>query len=214
MKPSSSPMSYVAGCPGLKPDDGRAAGAPERHGVATSRHPKTRDTERRGREHADEVGGFPCRGGRSRRIVGAAEALRWALAEARLRKAPLRIVHAWTLGYENVTGGSGAIRWYGSESLGVDVTNLARAAQAVLEQATDPIIGEVKDIAIDRQLVAGAAAYVLVQNVSSHDLLVVGSRGHGGFVGALLGSVSQRCVHHAPCPVVVVHAPKDADAGE
>ena len=75
---------------------------------------------------------------------GAAEALRWALAEARLRKAPLRIVHAWTLGYETVTGGSGAIRWYGSESLGVDVTNLARAAQAVLEQATDPIIEDVE----------------------------------------------------------------------
>jgi nucleotide-binding universal stress UspA family protein len=143
---------------------------------------------------------------------GAAEALRWALAEARLRKAPLRIVHAWTLGYETVTGGSGAIRWYGSESLGVDVTNLARAAQAVLEQATDPIIEDVRDVEIDRQLVEGAAAYVLVQSVSGDDLLVVGSRGHGGFVGALLGSVSQRCVHHAPCPVVVVHAPKDADA--
>lgn len=145
---------------------------------------------------------------------GAAEALRWALAEARLRKAPLRIVHAWTLGYENVTGGSGAIRWYGSESLGVDVTNLRRAAQAVLEQATDAIIAEAVDVEIDRQLVEGAAAHVLVHSVSSDDLLVVGSRGHGGLVGVLLGSVSQRCVHHAPCPVVVVHAPKDADAGK
>ncbi len=143
---------------------------------------------------------------------GAAEALAWALAEARLRKAPLRIVHAWTLGYENVTGGSGAIRWYGSESLGVDVTNLRRAAQAVLERATDPVIAEAGDVEIDRRLVEGPAAQVLVQNVTGDDLLVVGSRGHGGLVGVLLGSVSQRCVHHAPCPVVVVHA-RDADAG-
>jgi nucleotide-binding universal stress UspA family protein len=42
---------------------------------------------------------------------------------------------------------------------------------------------------------------------SEVDLLVVGSRGHGGFTGALLGSVSQHCVHHAPCPVLVIRTP-------
>lgn len=144
--------------------------------------------------------------------LGATEALRWALAEARLRKAPLRIVHAWTLGYLGVTGSSGGIRRYGPESLGVDVTILRRTAQAVLEHASDPIVGEVRDVEIERQVVEGGAAEALVDSVSSADLLVVGSRGHGRLAGALLGSVSQQCVHHAPCPVVVVHAPKEAEA--
>ena len=53
-------------------------------------------------------------------------------------------------------------------------------------------------------VIQGNAAQVLLDVARDADLLVVGSRGHGGFTGALLGSVSQHCVHHAPCPVVVV----------
>src|ERR1022692_3459788 len=56
----------------------------------------------------------------------------------------------------------------------------------------------------------GNAAQVLRDAAKGADLLVVGSRGHGEFVGALLGSVSQQCVHHAPCPVVVIRG--DAQA--
>ena len=52
--------------------------------------------------------------------------------------------------------------------------------------------------------VEGNAAQVLLDASDGADLLVVGSRGHGGFTEALLGSVSQHCVHHAHCPVVVI----------
>jgi nucleotide-binding universal stress UspA family protein len=53
-------------------------------------------------------------------------------------------------------------------------------------------------------IVEGNAAQVLLDASDGADLLVVGSRGHGGFTEALLGSVSQHCVHHAHCPVVVI----------
>lgn len=57
------------------------------------------------------------------------------------------------------------------------------------------------------KVVHGSPAKVLLDAAHGADLLVVGNRGHGGFTGALLGSVSQHCVHHAECPVVVIRAP-------
>ena len=57
---------------------------------------------------------------------------------------------------------------------------------------------------VERRVVEGAAASVLVDESRDAELLVVGSRGHGGFAGLLLGSVSQQCAHHATCPVVII----------
>jgi nucleotide-binding universal stress UspA family protein len=144
--------------------------------------------------------------------AGSREALRWALAEARLRKAPLRIVHAWRFGYEGgPVGGYGYLGYFGAGAplAGQDVSDLVRkAAEDVLDRAVGEVAGADADVEIERWLGEGAAAEVLVGAVAAGDLLVVGSRGHGGFADLLLGSVSQKCVHHALCPVVVVHPPQ------
>ncbi len=65
---------------------------------------------------------------------------------------------------------------------------------------------------IEQRVVHGAPARVLVDESETADLVVVGSRGLGGFRGALLGSVSTFVVHHAACPVVVVPAPDQGDS--
>jgi len=148
--------------------------------------------------------------------AGAKAALRWALAEARLRNSPVRAIHAWTFGYvggsvEGYPYSGGSLGFY--TSLGVDLNEVHRAAEGLLERAILDVEDEAEGAEIERQVVQGPAAEVLVQAASPDDLLVVGSRGHGGFTGLLLGSVSQQCVHHARCPVVVVHSPKSTEAG-
>ncbi|MEO6530311.1 MAG: universal stress protein, partial [Specibacter sp.] len=58
--------------------------------------------------------------------------------------------------------------------------------------------------------VRGTPAKVLMEHSKSAQMLIVGSRGHGGFAGMLLGSVSSACAEHAGCPVLVVHGERDA----
>ena len=77
-------------------------------------------------------------------------------------------------------------------------------AKADLEDALNILHTEYPDLRFEPQVVYGPAASVLIDNSKDADLLVVGTRGHGGFTGMLLGSVSMHCVHHAACPVVIV----------
>ena len=79
-------------------------------------------------------------------------------------------------------------------------------AKQTLEETVSDVAGS-GDVPRVRSLVVhGVAARVLLEAAADADLLVVGHRGHGEFVEALLGSVSQHCVHHARCPVVIVRA--------
>ena len=124
------------------------------------------------------------------------KALRWALDEARLRSASLRVVYAWTM---PVFFGYGV-----AQAATLDPQSLRAAAKENLDTALDAVAGGVEGVSIERKAVEGLAAQVLVDEAKDADLLVVGSRGHGGFTGLLLGSVSQQCAHHAPCAVVIV----------
>ena len=135
---------------------------------------------------------------------GARAALRFALEEAKLRRATLRVVHAWQYGYIGATGVEGAY-----PALGGDIKELRAGAETALAETLRESIPEADTVEIERRVVEGRPAAVLVAESRDADLLVVGSRGHGGFTGLLLGSVSQQCAHHAACPVVIVRSDQD-----
>jgi nucleotide-binding universal stress UspA family protein len=131
---------------------------------------------------------------------GSIRALRFALAEARLRHGELEVVCAWRA--PSAYGGPVVVPAdfdFNGEALGV--------VHRALEEASD---GADPGVAVTIRTVQGPAAQILIDVSSGADLLVVGTRGHGGFAGLLLGSVSQHCVPHAQCPVVVVPAADQA----
>jgi nucleotide-binding universal stress UspA family protein len=143
--------------------------------------------------------------------AGARETPRWAAAEARLRQTRLRVIHAWMFAYPGAGGGGYGYSYIGGSVdtvSGVGLNDMHHAAEELLEAVLADVAIETGGLEIERRVVEGAAAEVLVHAVAARDLLVVGSRGHGGFAGLLLGSVSQQCAHHAPCPVVIVHPAK------
>jgi nucleotide-binding universal stress UspA family protein len=131
-------------------------------------------------------------------------ALRFALDEAKLRQTRLRLVHAWQLSY---VAASFIPRAY--LDAGGEIDELRAAAQESAETTLRDIAPSSPKVDVELHAVEGAAAEVLVDESRDAELLVVGSRGLGGFSGLLLGSVSQQCAHHAACPVVIVRAPSE-----
>ena len=85
-----------------------------------------------------------------------------------------------------------------------------KAADKTVADAIHTVAGPGRKVQVSAQVREGNAAQVLIDAADGADLLVVGSRGHGGFTEALLGSVSQHCVHHASCPVVIL---RDSNGG-
>jgi len=124
-------------------------------------------------------------------------ALRFALEEGRLRGATVRAVAAW-----HVPPAA-----YGGALAPPDpgfVNELEPEARRALERALEQAGAPPADVEVETVVREGAPARVLLDEAADADLLVVGSRGLGGFRGLLLGSVSQQCAHHAPCPLVIV----------
>jgi nucleotide-binding universal stress UspA family protein len=146
-------------------------------------------------------------GDASRIVVGAdgspssRAALRWAVRQAELTGATVQAVIAWQ--YPVATGG---YAWAPVAVL--DGADLQEAAEKALADEIGEVVGgsSSSDVRVRPAAIEGNPSQVLIEASAGADLLVVGSRGHGGFAGALLGSVSQHCVHHADCPVVIVRA--------
>jgi len=124
-------------------------------------------------------------------------ALRWAIRQAELTGAAVEAVIAWH--YPIATGG------YGWAPTGMATSiDFKENAEKVLAKAISAACGPGSSVPVQARVDEGNPAQVLLDASDGADLLVVGSRGHGGFTEALLGSVSQHCVHHARCPVVVI----------
>jgi nucleotide-binding universal stress UspA family protein len=141
--------------------------------------------------------------GRKRIVVGVDDspsskaALLWAMRQAELTGAAVEAVMAW---HYPMTLNRAAWAVITPDDVAKIGALFARQLSGAIAEAAAPH-SQVQVSAAVRQ---GNAAQVLLDAADGADLLVVGSRGHGGFAGALLGSVSQHCVHHASCPVVVV----------
>jgi nucleotide-binding universal stress UspA family protein len=130
-------------------------------------------------------------------------ATRWAAREASLRGAPLRIVLAYELGRRRAKSATGpAVRKAARQLADIQVATAVDAARAVAP-----------DLSICSQTVWGKPGPTLLETTRLSALLVVGNRGHGGFVNLLLGSVSQQVATHADTGVAVVRGRVDATAG-
>ena len=100
--------------------------------------------------------------------------------------------------------------------LAAGIDGFAHAADEALESSMVKAFGPEQPHNVVRRLVHGPARTSLIDATRDATMLVVGRRGHGGFGGLLLGSVSSACAAHAHCPVLVVHGPekhRDEPAG-
>ncbi len=127
-------------------------------------------------------------------------ALAWAAEQAERTGAVVEATAVW--------------QWpanYGSPLVAMSGLDPGQEASSSLERCITEVARDHPQAVIKAQVVQGVASQVLVQLSRGADLLVVGTRGHGELVGALIGSVSEHCAAHATCTVVVVKRPGHHD---
>jgi nucleotide-binding universal stress UspA family protein len=129
------------------------------------------------------------------------EALRWAAHLAGTLGAEMTAVAAWHIPVSYGIGGA-AMAWDPAQ----DMTKC-------LTQTVDEVFGADRPIGLELRVHEGNAPQVLLDSSREALMLVVGSRGHGGFAGLLLGSVSSSVAEHATCPVLVVHGDRPLPQG-
>ena len=126
---------------------------------------------------------------------GSRAALRWAAAEAQQWGVPLVAVWAWEFSPLIV-----------ATDVPIELEQLQASVSERLHAVLLEELGATRVEEVDARPTEDAPVRALIEAAREDDLLVVGSRGYGGFKGALLGSVSQQVVHYAVCPVTVVRA--------
>jgi nucleotide-binding universal stress UspA family protein len=124
------------------------------------------------------------------------KALTWAAAEAADHRADLVVLNVWE---HTLLPPAGSVSV--SEHYVPDESQ--HTAEDLLELIKE-VLGEDPPVLVQPRVKQGNPAKVLIEESADADLLVVGTRGHGGFRGLMLGSVSQHVAAHAKCPVTVV----------
>jgi nucleotide-binding universal stress UspA family protein len=117
-------------------------------------------------------------------------ALRWAAEEAEVHGGEIVAVFAWQLPFIGVPGA-------------FDRQEMEKTCKAFLEESLNAVL-PVPEVPISKFVAEGDVSASLIEASRGADMLVLGSRGRGGFAGLKLGSVSQECVQHAACPVVII----------
>ena len=136
--------------------------------------------------------------------MSSTHAIAYAFEQARSRGVGLKVVHAWRM--DIVEGASAsASRTVDSEAFAEDEQVLVAASIAGWQE-------RYPDVAVLQHSVRGLPVPTLVRQSENACLVVVGTRGRGGFGGLLLGSVSQGVMHGAHCPVVIVHGPSGIES--
>ena len=125
-------------------------------------------------------------------------ALEWAIREAAVRHAPLTVltVQQAVAGYWG-----GPVLYPGDQDLAKEAREMAQEETDTTLEKIDP---ESRPASVTVRAVNGLPAEALLEAASDADMLIVGSRGAGGFKRLLMGSVSTQVTHHAHCPVVVI----------
>jgi nucleotide-binding universal stress UspA family protein len=124
-------------------------------------------------------------------------ALRWAIAEARVHKGEIVAVFAWQMPFIGVPAA-------------FDRDEMERLSLAFVDEAVAAVVDD-DSVPVTKLVAQGDVSGSLIAACREleADILVLGSRGRGGFAGLKLGSVSQECVQHAACPVVIIKQPGD-----
>ena len=130
---------------------------------------------------------------------GSRRALEWAYEEAAQRGASLQVVSAW--------GASPMPPLPEAGTWPPPTDELRSAAKAMVDLVVHDVVGSRSDVDLEATVAEGPPARMLLERARDADMLVVGSRGLGGFGSLMLGSVSTQCAQHATCPTVIVPPP-------
>lgn len=126
-----------------------------------------------------------------------ARAIDFAFDQAESLHGRVVAVHAWTSPYVTYHDGESMLEF--------DEDKVREEARLLVAESVAGAAEDHPDVPWTTELSMGSAGLALVRQSGSADLVVVGTRGHGGFTGLLLGSIGQSVLHHTHCPIAVVH---------